>query len=429
MSAEPIVSRTQMPSDDVPRQMLVLLLELLRSNELCDEREIAGAWTAINTCLQGRPSLGATVMELRMFDLAAAHLREISSPADMLTVSRGKTALVNGVFASMDQAIRAFSGCAERPDLRACITLGVFDMCTEAIVAVASAGADGLHDVCHSATYCVLTILLKCSAQPECEAKIRSAAAALAFYLEHDLDMMQQVGTTTGAVAARLCCNVFGRDEHSEFTFTPQHIEMLTVNWSRIVRKIGWRSHTKPNADEIHAAQLCVSDAHKPLLIANAEFISYLVDALLLDPDHPRADMNEELKVWCQQHHCEALAQLAMHDASRDALLRDGSVVPALQSVVESGMSEGARELAAAALTALSDKKLELVTEGQKHVMLSCEALLADMMIFLGALYDVLSHPCNLQLSLTCLTLLLCAPHIGSACRSVECTSSDSADE
>ena len=42
-----------------------------------------------------------------------------------------------------------------------------------------------------------------------------------------------------------------------------------------------------------------------------------------------------------------------------------------MQSVVESGMSEGARELAAAALTALSDKKLELVTEGQKHVMLS----------------------------------------------------------
>ena len=282
MSAEPIVSRTQMPSDDVPRQMLVLLLELLRSNELCDEREIAGAWMAIIVCLQGRPSLGATVMELRMFDLAAAHLREISTPADMLTVSRGKTALVQGVFGAMDQVIRAFSGCAERPDLRACITLGVFDMCTEAIVAVASAGADGLHDVCRITTYCLFSILVKCSAQPECEAKIRSAAAALAFYLEHDLDVIQQVGNTTGALAAKVCCNVFGRDEHSEFTFTSQHIEMLTVNWSRIVRKIGWRSHTKPNADEIHAAQLCVSDAHKPLLIANVDFISYLVDLSLI---------------------------------------------------------------------------------------------------------------------------------------------------
>ena len=33
--------------------------------------------------------------------------------------------------------------------------------------------------------------------------------------------------------------------------------------------------------------------------------------------------MKEELKAWCQQHHVEALAQLAVHDGSREALLRD----------------------------------------------------------------------------------------------------------
>ena len=81
--------------------------------------------------------------------------------------------------------------------------------------------------------------------------------------------------------------------------------------------------------------------------------------------------MNEELKVWCQLHHCEALAQLAVHDESRDALLREGSVVPALEVVLKQGLSEQARELAAAALSALSDKKLAMVTDGQKHVMLS----------------------------------------------------------
>ena len=114
-----------------------------------------------------------------------------------------------------------------------------------------------------------------------------------------------------------------------------------------------------------------MSDKNKALLIANERFIPYLVDALLLDPEHPRAGMTAELKVWCQQHHVEALAQLAMYDASREALLRDGSVVPALRAVAETGLSECARELAAAALTALSDKKLEMATEGQKHVMLS----------------------------------------------------------
>ena len=83
--------------------------------------------------------------------------------------------------------------------------------------------------------------------------------------------------------------------------------------------------------------------------------------------------MKEDLKAWCQQHHCEALAQLAVHDGSREALLRDGSVVPALEAVVATGLSERARELAAAALAALSDKKLVMVADGQKHIMLSCE--------------------------------------------------------
>ena len=129
----------------------------------------------------------------------------------------------------------------------------------------------------------------------------------------------------------------------------------------------------KPSPDAIYAAQLCVSDTNKPLLVANKDFIPYLVDALLLDPEHPRADMKEDIKAWCQQHHTEALAQLAVHDSSRDALLRDGSVVPALEAVMKAGLSSQARELAAAALSALSPKKLVAVTEGQKHVMLSCE--------------------------------------------------------
>ena len=89
--------------------------------------------------------------------------------------------------------------------------------------------------------------------------------------------------------------------------------------------------------------------------------------------------MKEELRSWCQQHHCEALAQLAVHDGSREALLRDGSVVPALEAVMKDGLSEEARELAAAALSALSEKELVMETEGQKHVMLSCKFCEVDL--------------------------------------------------
>ena len=83
--------------------------------------------------------------------------------------------------------------------------------------------------------------------------------------------------------------------------------------------------------------------------------------------------MKEDLKAWCQQHHCEALAQLAVHEGSRETLLRDGSVVPALEGVAASGLTQAARELAAAALSALSDKELVMAAEGQKHIMLSCK--------------------------------------------------------
>ena len=83
--------------------------------------------------------------------------------------------------------------------------------------------------------------------------------------------------------------------------------------------------------------------------------------------------MKEDLKAWCQQHHCEALAQLAVHDGSREALLRDGSVVAALETVAGSGLTQECRELAAAALSALSNQQLVMAVEGQKHIMLSCE--------------------------------------------------------
>ena len=89
--------------------------------------------------------------------------------------------------------------------------------------------------------------------------------------------------------------------------------------------------------------------------------------------------MKEDLKAWCQQHHCEALAQLAVHEGSREILLGDGSVVPALETVAASGLNQEAQNLAAAALSALSDKKLVMITEGQKHIMLSCELVGALM--------------------------------------------------
>jgi hypothetical protein len=144
------------------------------------------------------------------------------------------------------------------------------------------------------------------------------------------------------------------------------------ARWSQQVRAEAFYQNMKPSADSIMALELCISDSNKPLLLANRDFLPYVVDALLLDADHPRAGMKPELKSWCQQHHAECLAQLAVFAPARDTLRADPSVIPALEAVAEGGLTAEARQFAEAALLALSDKELHVAAEGQKHVMLSC---------------------------------------------------------
>lgn len=168
-------------------------------------------------------------------------------------------------------------------------------------------------------------------------------------------------------------CGVFGRDEGgSEFSFSQHHVDMLLQKWASIVRAVGTDKSSKPTADTIMAVDLSISDKHKPLLLANSSFLPYLLDALLLDPAHPRAGMKTELKAWCQQHHAEVLAQLAVTSEGAEALQRDPAVRDALRAVAEAGLSEAARQHAESALLALSGKELHVVTQGQKHIMLSC---------------------------------------------------------
>ena len=180
MSVEPILSRKKMPSDDVPLQMLTLLVELLRSGEL-PELAIDGAWFGVNQCLAMRPGLGPAAMELGVIELAADHCRAIGSAADMVSISRGKVGRVYAPLMAAYNVTRLFGSQAERPDLAACVASGLFDICIEAVVAFAAAGVEGLRDTNHCVVVYALTWLAKCGSQPECQAKIRGAATALAF--------------------------------------------------------------------------------------------------------------------------------------------------------------------------------------------------------------------------------------------------------
>jgi hypothetical protein len=206
MTCDPITSKKKQPEDDVPTKMLKLLLELLKANEL-PELAIGGAWLGIVSCLTGRPSLGPVALEHGAVELAVTQLKAIGSPADWVSISRGRAGRGFMVVQAIGEMTKQFGGEVLRPDLAACIASGLFDLCIEAIKAVAAAGVDGLQDTHTCALYFTLSIVRNFNAQPGCEGKIRGAADALAFCLMHDLEVIDELGMSTASTAAQICEN------------------------------------------------------------------------------------------------------------------------------------------------------------------------------------------------------------------------------
>ena len=116
---------------------------------------------------------------------------------------------------------------------------------------------------------------------------------------------------------------------------------------------------------------MCVcgrSDKNKPLLLANSDFIVYLVDALLLDPDHPNASLEADAREWLQTSTAECFAQLALYPPGREALQRDLAVTKALAVVAEFGLGADGRgrEFARSALATINGTELESIAEARK---------------------------------------------------------------
>ena len=122
----------------------------------------------------------------------------------MQSISRGDAGKAYALNA-VNEWNKAFTGQPQRPDLEAIVASGLFDECASAVAAVAAAGVEGLQDTNHNALLCSLSLLRSCRGQPGCEVKLRQLASALAFCLEHDLDLIEQLGFTTASYAAQIC--------------------------------------------------------------------------------------------------------------------------------------------------------------------------------------------------------------------------------
>ena len=121
------------------------------------------------------------------------------------SISRGQAGRGGYVVNTLAQWCKLFLGQPQRPNLEALVASGLFEECASAVVAFAAAGAEGLHDTSHTSLGMTLNVLRNCHQQPGCEARIRSLAPALGFFLENDLDCMEQAGITSASYATQIC--------------------------------------------------------------------------------------------------------------------------------------------------------------------------------------------------------------------------------
>ena len=111
------------------------------------------------------------------------------------------------------------------------------------------------------------------------------------------------------------------------------------------------------------------------MLVQCDVLIPTLLDALFLDPEHPRKDMDERLRVGIQRDGAECFLQLALFEPGKELLEQHAEALDALRALADgSALTDEARLSASSALAAVEGPAPgPNPTPGdEKHVMVSC---------------------------------------------------------
>ena len=137
------------------------------------------------------------------------------------------------------------------------------------------------------------------------------------------------------------------------------------------------------------------------MLVRCGALIPTLLDALFLDPEHPRKDMDEALRAGIQRDGAECFLQLALFEPGKQLLEQHPEALDALRVLVDgAALTEEARLAASAALAAVEGPLPgPAPTPGdEKHVMMSCALLSIHLQLW----EKTDSVPCGVQTNGTC---------------------------
>ena len=111
------------------------------------------------------------------------------------------------------------------------------------------------------------------------------------------------------------------------------------------------------------------------MLVQCEALVPLLLDALFLDPENPRKDMDERLRAGIQCDGTECFLQLALFDPGRALLEQHTEALDALRALVDgAALTEDARLAASGALAAVDGPAPGPgpAPGDEKHVMVSC---------------------------------------------------------
>eukprot|EP01050_Picozoa_sp_SAG11_P010949 SAG11_NODE_1128_length_5762_cov_2.633763_1_plen_194_part_00 len=116
------------------------------------------------------------------------------------------------------------------------------------------------------------------------------------------------------------------------------------------------------------------ADANKAMLVQCPSLIPAVLDALFLEPDHPRKDMDESVRARIQCDGAECFLQLALFEPGKVLLVQHNEALDALRALVSGGaLSEEVKLCASSALAAMEGPSGHAPTPGgEKHIMMSC---------------------------------------------------------
>jgi hypothetical protein len=369
-----------MPEDDRNLAVVELGLGMLRKPGAVDRGLLKGFWFMMMQSALGRPAVGQRLYELEALDLALEALQQ-SGPLQWISASAvmepGHCGMVFSFIKDVVEGMMV-TGTDITPIL---VSSGYIDMLVSALRAFEQLGVQECCDTIF--VYGVLQAMAQLnegSCLPQIEDKFRKAEKALRFCIDcgNDIKIVAAFGWTAGVYGTIVAANLFGKEEDSDFQFAQHDIDAYIQFSTEIFRPTSFGFVWQLNAKQFHGfLNICISDRNKRLLLNNADFISFLTDVLLLDPDHPRKDTTESVKAAIQRDVAEAILQFSLFPEGCEALKADPKLVDAVTKLVIHGWSDEAKDCATRTLMTFHPEEIDLHDVERDHIMISYQVRFA----------------------------------------------------